>query len=200
MNHNYVKYKLKYMKYKQKYIELKNKQFIQKGGADAQRSNQISIVTNKIDELIQDEFKNLKVITKDDLSGLQLRIYEGHQKNNIEYFIFIPPKILAYLNNNDILGDYYEDKYNSIYATPLKDIFFDFQTKKNKIKICFRDNYTNGQPAYFEVNLPIKFIDLIEKLFEHFDKVGLVGYPDNGGIDGIEYNKDLDIYFVLTWS
>lgn len=62
--------------------------------------------------------------------------------------------------------------------------------------MAFRDNYDNNIKEDFVLSLPCRLIDFIEKLFDHFDKVNLVGYPDNGGIDTIKYDPDTDIYMV----
>jgi hypothetical protein len=97
-------------------------------------------------------------------------------------------------------AEYYREKYGDITKNPLKNLILDFGTNKSKVKVAFYDNFYADLKEYFKVNLPIKFLDFLELLFDHFDKTGLVGYPDNGGIDPIIYDNKNDIYLVYTWS
>ena len=202
-------YRHKYLKYKSKYLKLKSKNQIMAGG-----SNDILInpeIIKKIDAMAEQEFKNLKSIQLKDLSGLSLRVYERN-KTKIAPVTFTPADISKYIDEiclqccsafSCAYLDYYDNKYGDITKNPLKDLILNFGTNKNKIKVAFYDNYNNKNKnikQYFEIKLPIKFLDFIDKLFDHFDEVGLGGYPDNGGIDGIVYDQNNDIYLVQTWS
>lgn len=187
-------YNKKYQKYKYKYLQSKHHQ---KGGNVSTYEDTIA----KIDNILIDEMHKLKSISMDDLCGLHLRVYERNGKD-IKNICFIPPKTHKFISD---LGDYNfhiyaEEKLPDIYTTPMKDVLIDFKTKENEIKLCFADNYAKGQYKYIQINLPIKFVDFIHKIFDHFDEVGLVGYPDNGGIDCITYDPKLDIYKIGTWS
>lgn len=138
----------------------------------------------------------------------------GNKK--IEPVIFIPKRINKYMASTrecdprgrpcpmfgiDFLyGEYYEKKYGDITKNKLRDLILDFNTDKKSVKVAFTDNYSKNKKNYFEIALPIKFLDFLDKLFDHFDKVNLLGYPDNGGIDHIHYNQNDDIYLVDTWS
>ena len=197
-------YKRKYLKYKTKYLKLKSKMT---GGFDPmsylQNSKEKCVdpkTIAKIKELAKEEFQNLKSITFRDLSGLDLRIGERGDRKKIDYIVFVPPAVGKYLNDNNLLPDCYAKIYPNIYETPLKNIILDFNTNKKTVKVAFADNFNKGRKTSFEISLPIKFVDFIEKLFDHFNIVSLEGYPDNGGIDGIKYDKDNDIYLVQTWS
>lgn len=198
-------YKKKYLKYKNKYLQLKSN--INGGDTEIKYlenlNNQCTdpkIIT-KIKELTKKEFQNLKKITINDLSGLDLRIGNRFpNKDKIDYIVYVPPKVIKYLNDNNISSDCYAKIYPDIYGTPLKNLILDFNTNKKTVRVAFADNYRNNRKSPFEINLPIKFVDFIEKLFDHFNVVSLEGYPDNGGIDGIKYDDDNDIYLVQTWS
>jgi len=173
-------------------------------------------ILQKIDELSKYETENLKTIYIGDFAGLYLRVYGRKGVKEISPIQFIPPKILKYIA--DTVGSccsnegynyrmYAEAIFDDITKTKLKDLMLDFKAKSNKVKVAFRDNYEDGAMSdfkaikeYFEVETPIKFLDFLEKLFDHFDKVGLPGYPDNGGIDCIKYDAKDDIYLVSTWS
>lgn len=37
-------------------------------------------------------------------------------------------------------------------------------------------------------------------MLDHFDEVNLIGFPDNGGLDVIEYDEATDIFMIHTWS
>jgi hypothetical protein len=181
-------YYKKYTKYKSKYLKSRVKQF---GGTGS----------FNLDEEMTKEMNLLKTISFDDLSGLHMRVYERDGKD-INDICFIPPKIDEYIGkfgNMDIVK-YVETKLANIKLTPMKDIYFDFGTDKDKVKLAFADNWEKNDKRFIEINLPIKFVDLIHKIFDHFDEVGLVGYPDNGGIDRITYDKGDGVYKVGTWS
>lgn len=148
--------------------------------------------------------KKLKILSIElkDLAGLSLRVYERKTLKDINSIIFYTPKIHKYLDeiNSFIYITYYENKYGDITKNQLRDLMLNFGTDKHNIKVAFYDNYGNGIKQYFDIKLPIKLLDFIEKLFDHFDNVKLIGYPDNGGIDGIIYDQVNDIYLIQTWS
>lgn len=196
-------YQKKYFKYKTKYLRLNN---MQRGG-NTQNKQQECLsddVKNKIDQMIEYEFVNLKTISFDDLCDLVCRVYErdnkGDQIKNIQY---IPRKVNEYASAAGWDAFMYvEKKLANIYNNPLKDLMFDFQTTKDKVRLCFADHIGKRDLKInsIEISLPIKFTTLIEKIFELFDAVGLEGYPDNGGIDDIKYDPENDIYKIHTWS
>lgn len=189
-------YRKKYFKYKSKYLNLSNTQV---GGKLINLNQKIDHKhMDNIKKIANDEFNTLKSIGLNDFSGLYLRLYERNN-NKIERIQFIPPKVSKYMNDNDLYNEKYDEMFNNIYKTPLKNIILDFETDKKKVKVAFSDNFPRKK-QYFYVNLPIKFVDFIEKLFDHFDKVGLPAFPDNGGIDGVMYDEKNDIYLVQTWS
>lgn len=200
-------YKHKYFKYKTKYLKLQSNKYNMTGGNRDEFTFDPEI-TKKIDEIAKEEIKNLKSVGIKDLCSLVLRVYKRDKDNkDISPIIYLPPKVSNYIENSGLTmsiswayGDYYENKYGDITKNELKDLILDFGTQNNKIKVAFSDNYSKGIKKYFEVDLPIKLVDFIEKLFNHFDEVGLVGYPDNGGIDPIKYDEVDDIYLVQTWS
>ena len=191
-DHNYNKYKLEYMKMKS------NDKDIMKGGNDPE------II--KLDALVKDEMQNYKTVELEDFSGLVMRVGERSPNKHVE-IQFIPPKINQYLSQSvgpntlcTKYSNYYETKYGDITQNQFKDLMLNFNTKNYRIRIAFQDNYNKGITDTFEIELPIKFVDFIMKIFDHFDKVGLVGYPDNGGIDCVTYDQEKDIYFIGTWS
>lgn len=188
-------YKRKYYKYKCKYLQNKYKQ----NGGNIDEDE----IIKQINKMSDEEIRTMKSISFDDLCGLYLRVYERDDKNkSVEPIQFTPPKVHKFVQElNDWSYDVYvEKKFKNIRETPMKDLFFDFKTDKNKIKLIFSDNYSKGSKIFMEVNLPIKFTDLVDKIFEHFDDVGLPGYPDNGGIDCITYDSSIDAYKIGTWS
>ena len=180
-------------------------------------SHEDTEIFNKISDIAKNDIKNINSISLNDLRGLVLRVYERDGKA-ISPIIFRTPKIIKYLdeidkkdqkceNNTCVVNtnsfkynDYYDEHYGDITKNNMKNMMLDFNTKETNIKVAFYDNYMKGNKGYFEINLPIKLVDFIEKLFDHFDKVNLGGYPDNGGLDMIKYNKKDDIYLVYTWS
>ena len=176
------------------------------GGND--NDNYESII-KEIDRLADDEIKNLKVIEINALCGLQMRVYE-RDGDKIQEIQFIPPNVLKYINTLDSLDYlvYYEKKHGNILKNNLSNVELNFDTNKKIIKVAFHSNYVDGamsghpigNKTTFNINLPIKLVDFIEQLFDHFDKVGLIGYPDNGGIDYIKYDPKDDVYLVQTWS
>lgn len=190
-------YRKKYFKYKSKYLKLPKTQV---GGKVINLNQKIdSKHMENIKMIANEEFKTLNEIGLKDFSGLYLRLYERNNDKKISYFQFIPSKVSEYMNNNELFNHEYEEFFKDIYKTPLKDLILDFGTDKKKVKVALYDNYPKKK-QYFDVDLPIKFTDFMEKLFDHFDVVGLPGYPDNGGIDSIKYDKKNDIYLVHTWS
>lgn len=130
-----------------------------------------------------------------------MRVYKRDTTKSIHEIIFVPPKVREYLDsiNKFYYYDYYENIYGNIKNNKLSSVFLDFNTNKKEISVAFHDNYIKNKKT-FKVTLPIKLIDFIEQLFDHFDQVGLRGYPDNGGIDAIVYNRDSDVYLVYIWS
>lgn len=205
-------YQQEFTKYKTKYLNLKsgskpkNKM---SGGGDLDPK-----ILKKIDEIAEHEIKTLKVIEPKDFSSLTLRVHERKGKKEIGPIQFIPPKISEYvtslgLDHNEAYnyGMHYEFKYGDITKHQLKDLILDFKTNKDKVKVAFYGNYMDGAHVglkpikeYFEVKTPIKFLDFLDQLFDHFDKVGLYGYPDHGGIDCVEYYAPDDIYLIHDWS
>lgn len=184
-----IDYRKKYIKYKMKYIL--NKPKAQQTGGD--------FSDDEIEELIKKEMSTPRAsISFDDLSGLYFRVYKRKDKNEIINNIqWIP----ASFDNCNQMNSYVEKKFANIHTMPWKDMLFDFQTDKRKIKLAFSDNKDNNKKIKFiEISLPIKFTDLIKNILDHFDDVGLKGYPDNGGIDCIKYDAEHDIYFINTWS
>jgi hypothetical protein len=167
-------------------------------------------IYKKIDDLAKEEIKTLHTITINNLSGLTLRVYKrkGRTRSSkkIAPVMFIPPNIAKYLDKietgsfSDPYLEYYEKKYGDITKNDLKNILLDFKTSEKEIDIAFYDNFKNKIYTRVRIQLPITLLGFIEKLFNHFDNVGLIGYPDNGGIDSIEYDKKNDIYLVHTWS
>lgn len=194
-------YEHEYLKYKARYLTIKIKNM--KGGGEMDPQ-----ILQKIDEIAKQEIKNLKMIGFKDLCGLTLRVYERPSNvKEISPILFIPQKIENYMNNIGLpfdaaltYGQYYEEKYGDITKHELKNLMLNFDTYAKKVKVAFADNYHKGIKQYFEINLPITLVDFINKLFDHFDEVSLVGYPDNGGIDTIKYDEKNDIYLVGTWS
>lgn len=167
------------------------------GGSGSGHNNNI---IKHIDELANTDIKNTKAINLD-LYGLQMRVYE-RDGTNINEIMFIPPNVLKYLNdlNSFEYSDYYEKKYGNILNNELSNVELNFNTNKSKVRAAFYDNYGKGNKTTFEISLPIKLVDFINHLFDHFDQVHLRGYPDNGGIDGIVYDSKNDVYLVQTWS
>lgn len=178
-------------------------------------------IYDKISEIAKKEINSLKRISLKDLHGLNLRLYDRNGEKTISPIVFRTAKITEYLNNidNDCKDvdkgkktsckidlnsfkymNYHDNNFGDITKNKLKDLIIDFDTKDTKIRLAFYDNYVKGRKEYFEIQQPIKLVDLIEKIFDHFDKVKLPGYPDNGGIDWIEYDKKNDIYLIHTWS
>lgn len=199
--------KYKYLKYKTKYIQLKNKNKNMEGGKLIILGGKLDPkIKKEIDEIATAEIKNLKTINIKDICGLNMRVYERKKGvNKISPIIYTPPKVSKYIDNTNNYGyvDYYESKYGDITKNNLKNLILDFgilSDKRMKIKVAFADNYRKNKQRQFEVNLPITLIGFIEQLFDHFDLFGLSGYPDNGGIDTIKYNKKDDIYLIETWS
>lgn len=202
-------YHHKYKKYKSKYINLKSQKQIMYGGRGENLDPEF---IKKIDTMAEEYINKIKTIGFGDLCGLNKRVYERKNGKKISPIIFIPPKINEYIDKisstpipmgfsfNFGYSDYYEKKYGDITKNKFKDLIFDFDTDKSVVNVAFRDNYPKKNKTSFKINLPIKLIDFIEKLFDHFDLVGLEGYPDNGGIDCIVYDKTNDIYLVNTWS
>lgn len=136
------------------------------------------------------------------MHGLQLRVYKRGDKKHIDNICFIPPKVHEYIDKygNMELHVYVERRLSNIYDSPMKDLYFDLGTDKDKIKLAFADNWHKGDKKHIEVGMPIKFVDFIYKIFDHFDEVGLVGYPDNGGIDCVSYDEKAGVYMVGTWT
>lgn len=185
----HIDYRKKYIKYKTKYIQ--NKLKMQQTGGN--------FSDDQIEELIKKEMNTpRKSISFDDLSGLYFRVYERKDKNEvIDNIQWIPA---SFDNCNQINLDV-EKKFANIHTMPWKDMLFDFQTSKKKIKLSFANNKDDNKKIKFiEIPLPIKFTDLIKRILDHFDDVGLKGYPDHGGIDCIKYDAEHDIYFIHTWS
>lgn len=170
-------------------------------------------VKQKIDEIVRQDMKDLKTIGLPDLRGLVLRLYERNGEKSIDPIVFRTPHILKYLDSLDTqdckngvcvfnadsfkLMDYYDNEYGQ---KLVEDLEVDFGTKDQVLRLAFRDNYEKGITESFEIQQPIKLMDLLKKIFDHFDKVHLVGYPDNGGIDAIKYDKKHDMYMIHTWS
>lgn len=170
----------------------------------------------QIDEIAKDDQKKLKKITLKDFRGLVLRLYERNGEKTVHPIIFRTPRITEYLDKIDPsvctnggctidldslkYMDYYDQEYGDITRNELKELIIDFESKGSKIKLAFYDNLKNGSKEYFEIQEPIRLVDLIEKIFDHFDDVDLPGYPDNGGIDWIKYDPKNDIYMIYTWS
>jgi hypothetical protein len=178
-------------------------------------------IYGNIDQIAKKEINELKTIGMNDLSGLNLRVYERNGEKSIGPIIFRTPNIIKYL---DTLGtnqidqddkcrngcvidpdsfkylDYYDQTHGDIAKNNLKNLVLDFGTKEKNLNLAFHDNYVKDIKQTFEIQLPIKLVDFIEKVFDHFDKVNLIGYPDNGGIDGIKYDKKNKIYLIYTWS
>jgi hypothetical protein len=152
-----------------------------------------------IDDMAKSAIEQTKSIKLSDLKGLNMRVYERDNKN-IKEILFTPLSILEYLNNHTDYIDYYEKTYGNILKNELSDVILDFDTKIKEIDVAFYDNYINGKKSTFKINLPIKLVDFIYQLFNHFDQVGLEGYPDNGGIDHIIFDDKTDVYLVKTWS
>jgi len=165
-------------------------------------------ITRTIDKLATNDINNIKVIEFKDLQGLVMRVYEREGKN-IDEILFTPPNVFKYLEkiNNTNYTNYYKKQYGNILKNNLSNVELNFpksdnniNTNSSQVNVAFYDNYKGKNSIVFTINLPIKLIDFIEKLFDHFDQVGLEGYPDNGGIDFIKYDNVNNVYLVQTWS
>lgn len=150
----------------------------------------------------------IKKISYRDLNGLYL--YPRDEDKMIKNIEFKTPRIMKFLKkydlpdyhnskNYDMLADYYDGKYADITKNELKNLELDFETKETKIRLAFYNNYMEKNKIYFEIHLPIRLVDFLGKSFDHFNKVGLIGYPDDAGIDAIEYDEKHDIYLVYIW-
>jgi len=200
-------YKSIYQLNKNNFIGLQNLQYNDSllGGCGMKHKDD-ELIMKRLTELVNTDIKNIKLINFHDLCGLDMRVYKREGKN-IQNITFIPPNILSYLNKitnpntlDEYYFDYYKEHYGNILKNNLSNVELYFNTNEPNVKVAFADNYRKNNKTVFTINLPIKLVDFIEKLFDHFDKVGLIGYPDNGGIDGITYDAKEDVYLVGTWS
>ena len=173
-------------------------------------------IFHEISTIAKKDINTLKKISLDDLCGLVLRVYERNGEKTINPIVFRTSNIIKYLDSIDPqecsgnqctinidsfkYTDYYDKNFGNITTNKLNDLILDFGTSDTNIKLAFYDNYMGGIKEHFEIQQPIRLVDFIEKTFDHFDKVKLIGYPDNGGIDAIKYDKKHDIYMIYTWS
>jgi hypothetical protein len=197
-------YKFIYRLNKNNFIVLQNNESLL--GGCGTKHNDHELIMKRLIELANSDIKNIKLINFHDLCGLDMRVYEREGKN-IQNITFIPPNVLSYLDKitdpntlDEYYIDYYKEQYGNILNNNLCKVELNFNTNKSIVKVAFADNYRKNNNNVFTINLPIKLVDFIEKTFDHFDKVGLVGYPDNGGIDGITYDSKKEVYLVKTWS